>query len=268
MKLRVLFILIFSPVTMFATIQEIQSLTEIAQIELDGHEAMAVFDIDDTLTILHEPAFQRPNFKMRYPEIFAEMMAPLSKEERLLAFTLPLVMTQGDLLEIETPEFILHFQDKGVKTIALTAALAGKFQDFIIDDRRISELKRVGIDFSNSFPALQETVFTNFQEPVIGSYPVFKQGVIFTNENDKGDVLVAFLKGLSWRPSLILFVDDRMEHLVAVEKALEAFNPEIEFKGFHFQANPAFYEPIELEHFRVKWMECIECAVKIHVCGK
>jgi len=249
-------VLLLAPLTMLAIIESICTITDVSFVEWEENQGLAVFDIDDTLTILNEPAFHRPNFKLHHAENFARIMEPLSTEERLLAFTLPLLTTAGDLLEIQTPQVIRNLQSKGVKTIALTAAMGGRIRDAFIEDRRISELNRVGIDFAPSFPDVQGTIFfTNFQAPIFGSYPLFKSGILFTNENDKGDVLVEFLKALSWTPRQIIFVDDRIDHLYAVEKALSLFNPEIQFKGFHFLTDPTCYQAIDAENFREKWIE-------------
>ena len=255
--------LFLAPLSLLASIVSIGSITEISQLDLGDHEVLAVFDIDDTLTILQEPAFQRPNFRTHHAKIFSEIMDALSVEEKLLSFTLPLITTSGELLEIQAPEIIRNFQSRGVKTLALTAAMAGKIQDVFIEDRRLSELSRVGIDFSSSFPEIHEAIYPNFQASMIGTYPYFKKGVIFTNDHNKGAVLVEFLKTLSWTPTLILFVDDRHEHLDAVEKALTHFNSEIQFKGFHIQIDPSCYKKTDAENFRNQWMDCIEQAKQI-----
>jgi len=252
-------VLLFIPLSVFAEIDTIRSLTELKLLEvLDT--VLAVFDIDDTVTILKEPAFHRPNFKVHHAKTFANMMSSLTKKEQIVAFTLPLLTSPGVLLENETPQVIQMLQHKGVKTIALTAALAGKIHDSSIEDRRISELQRVGITFSSSFPDVQETEFYNFPPPIFGRYPLFKDGIIFTNENDKGKVLVEFLNSIQWKPGLIVFVDDRLEHLHAVEKALDESFPEIQFHGYHFQTDPACYEAVDESDFSHIWLEHVRLA--------
>lgn len=262
---KVFFGLLFllEPLPQFATIESIHSIGAINFTNIPENQVLAVFDIDDTLTILHEGAFQRLNFKFHHVEIFNEIMKPLSVEEKLIAFTLPLLMTPGDLIEIQTPEVIKNLQEKGVRTIALTAAMAGKIGDVFIEDQRIAELKRSKIDFSSSFPDLQERIYSNFRAPIIGSYPLFKRGIIFSNDNDKGAVLVEFLKTISWLPDLILFVDDRIDHLYSVEKELYLFNPNIQFKGYHFQTDLNVYKEVDPEHFKEKWLQCVEQAKEI-----
>ena len=108
----------------FGNIVTINSITEIP-IETDSF-VLTVFDVDDTLTVLSEPAFQRPNFKTEHAAIFEGLMEPLGKIEKIVAFNLPLLMTGSELIEAKSPEIIKEIQKKGGKVIALTAAMAGK----------------------------------------------------------------------------------------------------------------------------------------------
>lgn len=184
------------------------------------------------------------------------MMDSLSPKEKVVTFTLPLLMTQGKLIESKSPSSIKKLQEIGVKTIGLTAAMGGEIDKVSIEKRRVEELKRVGIDFSNSFE-LPETIFSNFKKVIFGKPPVFKNGILFTNENDKGQVLVKFLKTIDWKPKQIVFIDDRLDHLQTVEKALSQYESAIEYMGLHFQTDPKCYQAIDAESFKERWTEVI-----------
>ena len=83
-----------------------------------------------------------------------------------------------------------------------------------VEDRRISELQRKGIDFSRYFPDIvSEIVFPDYPTPKIGRSPFYKQGVILTNELDKGEALVHFMKISSWIPDRLIIVDDVRKNL-------------------------------------------------------
>lgn len=247
------------PLSCFASIEPISSIQEV---EAEGN-ALIVFDIDDTLTILTEPAFHITNYRGHHAGHFKALMASVSPEIRYLAFSLPLFTSQGDLIELHSPMIIRSLQQKGVKAIALTAAPGGKVGEHYIIDRRIHELKRVGIDFSLSFPEMTEKMLMNFPEPNYGSLPIYKNGVICANMIDKGAVLVEFLKSIDWEPDLIMFVDDRIDHLCAVEKALANYKPEMPFKGLHFQTHHGLYTTIDIDQFNAKWIEVIEMSKEI-----
>ncbi len=247
----------------FADVLSIHSIKEMKSHAEGKENVLVVFDIDDTLTILSDPAFHSTNFKIHHASVFKEIMSPLNPRERHLAFTIPLLTTASDLIEIETSQVIDELQNRGVKTIALTAAMGGEIEGVSIEDRRIKELNRVGIDFSRSFPDISEMIFSGFNAPINGRGPFFKLGVILANENDKGEVLVAFLQKIEWKPDLILFVDDRIEHVHAVQKAIGEFYPEIECKGFHYNTDHVPYAKLESEQFSKQWVDLAEKAKEL-----
>jgi hypothetical protein len=254
-------IFLLGSVQSVAAIEPIWSIEEVEFGESERHDTLLIFDVDDTLTILREPAYQRPNFKHHHAELFFQLMHPLDTVERVVAFTLPLLTTPSDLIELQTPEKIQKLQLEGMKVIALTAAMAGEIDKVFVEDRRIAELRRVGIEFS--FHELPTQVLPNFECPIYGRPPTFKEGILFTNEVNKGEVLVAFLKTLAWSPKHIVFVDDRLEHLHTVEKALAEYDSEIRYQGFHFQSDPSCYQHVEPETFEQKWAEVADKAKEI-----
>lgn len=262
--LQIIFsLIVFIASYAFADIEHIHSIKKISHHTEGKKNVLAVFDIDDTLTILSDPVFHRPNFKTHHADAFKEIMSSLTPKQQLLAFTMPLLTTDSDLIELETSKFIQDLQSQGVKTIALTAAMGGTIEGFSIEDRRIAELKRVGIDFSSSFPEITEMEFVDFKPPLLGRRPLYKGGILLTNENDKGEVLVAFLKSIPWKPSLILFIDDRIEHIHAVKRAINIFHPEVEFKGFHYQTDGVPYCKTDIENFSKKWITLAEKAKEL-----
>ncbi|MBS0603689.1 MAG: DUF2608 domain-containing protein [Verrucomicrobia bacterium] len=254
---------LLAPLHGFAVVVPIHSITHMELNLEEEKQVLVVFDIDDTLTILDEPAFQGPNFKVHHSSVFSSIMDPLSDIEKQLAFTIPLFTSSGDLIEIESPAFIADLHRNRIKTIALTAAPAGEIEGASLQDRRIAELNRVGIDFSPSFPDVGEIVFTDFNLPIVGTYPLYKKGVILTNNTHKGEVLVRFLKTIEWTPDEILFVDDRMSNIHDVESALKHFYPEITFKGFHFKTERVGYKQTDADNFCRKWIEMVEMSKEI-----
>lgn len=256
-----MYVLCFSS-SAYASIAPIDSIQELRAHTEESNNVLVVFDIDDTLTILEDPAFHRTNFRNHHAAAFLEILSTLSEKEVILTFSIPLLTTGSNLIEKETPEFIEKLHENGIRTIALTAAMGGEIDGVSIADRRIAELQRVGVDFSKSFPHLSEMVFSGFKAPLFGGHPLFKKGVILANDNDKGLVLAEFLKAIDWRPDLILFIDDRIDHIHAVKRAMEAFCPAIECKGFHYQTKHVPYEQIGREDFTKKWLEIVEMTKK------
>ena len=50
----------------------------------------------------------------------------------------------------------------------------------------------------------------------------YKRGILFSGNNDKGQSLDCFFDVMDYHPEMVIFVDDKMMHLLSVEKALEA----------------------------------------------
>jgi hypothetical protein len=63
---------------------------------------------------------------------------------------------------------------------------------------------------------------------------MFKKGILFTCNVPKGKVLEAFLKRLKWKPSKIVFTDDKMKHLESVRDFCQRAH--IPFQGFQYTA--------------------------------
>jgi FMN phosphatase YigB (HAD superfamily) len=62
---------------------------------------------------------------------------------------------------------------------------------------------------------------------------MLKGGVLFVGEkNGKGEVLLLLLEKLNYRPENVVFVDDRLRHLIGVEKALKSIG--VPYKGFRY----------------------------------
>ncbi len=251
------------PTCCFASIEQICSIQEVEhRLEVDK-DVLVIFDVDDTLTILSEPAFQYANYKVHHSEVFSKFMSSLNEEVKFIAFNLPILISPSELIEPQTPSVIESLQNKGLKTIALTAVPAGNIDGLLLEDARIADLRRVGINFASCFPHVSDILFTNFPAGPYQSYILFKEGIIFANYVNKGAVLVEFLKNINWEPDVVIFVDDRIDHVYAVEKHLAEFNPKIEYKGLHFQTQRTPYKKIEREDFSAIWQEIVDTGHQI-----
>ncbi len=256
-------ILLLLPACCFASIEPIRSIQEVEQRIEKDKEILVVFDVDDTLTILKEPAFQYGNYKLTHSEAFSNVLKHLDEDVKFIVFNLPILLSTSDLIEPHTPAVIERLQNNGVKTIALTAAPAGNIDGGSLEDARIADLRQLGIDFTRCFPEVSNTLFTNFPIRPYQSYILFKEGILFANYVNKGAVLVGFLQQLSWKPDVVIFVDDRVEHIHAVKTSLAEFNPAIECKGLHFQTEHTLYKTIERGEFCTKWQEIVDTAHQV-----
>lgn len=204
-----------------AKIEETDTISDILN-EVDQN-TLVFFDIDDTLITTESFLGSSPwwdyfvkkissaNFSDKWtPEIYSTIYKILCK--------VPMV-----LIEPGTEQMIEALQKKGIPTFALTAR--GKNENFHpeADLGTHQHLTSVGIDFT-------KTVLPIAIDPHTAQF--FSYGVVFTRYQEKGPFLEIFIKNLDLHSSKIVFVDDKIEQLKSVEKAVEGMG--IDFYGYRY----------------------------------
>lgn len=148
-----------------------------------------------------------------------------------------------------TAQVIKEMQERGIKVMALTRGTnpiipiqykTGKHG--IIEsaqDWRYAKLLLIGIDFSTSFP-VGKIVFQ--QLPILRgkTHPMFYKGILFSAGNDKGVVLGTFLDYIQWKPSKIVFFDDKKEHLDTVGTEMKKRN--IPYQGYWYHGATILFQ--------------------------
>ncbi len=216
------------------TVVQARSMVEVRRyFDEAGPQTLAIFDVDNVLTIPAEPAFQMPNMK-RFSNTFRMVYKALSHEGQDAFLNLIVQRYPSLLVEGGTPRLIQDLSERGFRPIALTGSwngqspLVGNFPDY-----RYSVLRTMGIDFSQSFPELTCSVFEDLPSHR-GSYPSFQKGILYANgiAMDKGVILERFLEALDWEPKMVIFVDDSRQNLEHVEQALKPWG--INFLGLEY----------------------------------
>ncbi len=139
------------------------------------------------------------------------------------------------LTEKITPRIIKDLQQKGVATIAFTAASTGKNSSGVYREfDRYMKLKSLDITFD-------QTINIDFDIHELGATYTYYRGILFANAKGgtptKGTVLVAFLKRVNQRisPSVFIMVDDRRDQLKHIEQTLNETYPYIQFMGIEYE---------------------------------
>ena len=101
-------------------------------------------------------------------------------------------------------------------------------------DWRLNELNSLGYHFERSWNDTESKVFEHLATEIAGSAPVFEKGVLLTNDVPKGMVLKAFLDYRQYKPSKIIFIDDRMDYIESVQEI--AADASIPYVGIQFTA--------------------------------
>jgi hypothetical protein len=119
------------------------------------------------------------------------------------------------LIEPEVVTLIHDLRARGCIVMGLTAMESGAFG--IIPSMpvwRYEMLSSMGITFTSDFG---NTAFTDLT-PYRGDYPVLYEGILCANNQDKGEVLQAFLLWSGFQPKKVIFFDDLVVNLESVDR--------------------------------------------------
>jgi len=151
-----------------------------------------------------------------------------------VAFQVPMIP-----VETTTPSVVKQLHEKNIPTLALTA------RSLHIADRTLDQLANMGIHLS--IPHIQQKeMFLTLPTHIPSMY---KQGILFSGSNNKGDVLLEFFKEANYYPKMVIFVDDKRKYLEQVEKTLET--KAIPFIGVRYggcDERVKNFDPIEAEY--------------------
>lgn len=150
------------------------------------------------------------------------------------------------------PALINELQSDGQITFAFTSR--GRHEWYSsqipnIDTITENLLLQIGVDFSktalNEQLALLPEFFSDF----------YHSGVIYaTNTRDKGELLLEILEKTGYRPSKIIFVDDKVDSLISVQSTLSHLN--IPFMGYAYTKtveDHANFDPL-VANIQLDWL--------------
>ncbi|HAB99603.1 MAG TPA: hypothetical protein DCE71_07270 [Parachlamydiales bacterium] len=220
----------------------IRSIRSFQEIEFDSlpQKSLMIFDVDETL-ITPSDAILKPiagNFK-------GWQKIPPEQFEHYISVVF--ANTTYALVDKATPAFLATLHRQEIPTIGLTACSTGCIG--VIPSMalwRCDQLSKLGINFSFCFR--EEYIFSELLNTTAHP-PLFKNGILFTGDlqhpekSSKGLLLDAFLTRTTWKPEQIVFIDDNLMHLEAVQQILD--QRKIPFRGYRMDnLSPVFNEKI------------------------
>ncbi len=258
----------------FAEITQTSNLTPIeAALKQAGLDTLVIFDVDDVLITAKDQILQPSHHKFA-KKLEEGLESRHSEEEAQKLWSIIWLARMDELVDPQMVPLIKEAQAKGLKVMALTNAWTGTFGSIpSLEDWRVEELATFGYIFKDSWNQLQPKIFEKLNSKDPKRFPVFKSGVVFTCNLQKGKILKAFLHYANLSPQKIIFIDDKRKHLESVE----AFAKEerIPFIGFEYTAvadkPKAFlnekraklqFEVLEKEH---KWLSDEEADIRNHL---
>ena len=195
---------------------------------MDIHEhstnerTLVLFDLDQTVFevtgTVHEHWFSH---------MCAHARAIGHDNESALKEVLPLyhkAMSQAPAVipaEHNTAIVIKQLQAQGIPVMGLTARGAE------LTTSTQKQLSSIGIDFKNTSLASHSISF-----PLAKDTAKLEHGILFCGNNSKGDALKALLDAVAYKPTKIVFVDDKEHHLKSVMNM--AHSAGIDFVGIRY----------------------------------
>lgn len=119
----------------------------------------------------------------------------------------------------KTMSFIHDLAKKNIPTLAITS------RSIIVQTFR--EFNEINLSFDAFHIPNTPHVFSLPAQPAY-----YLHGILFCGNNKKGEALAAFLKTTGMKPSKVILLDDKREHLESVQEVLKILN--IPFLGLHY----------------------------------
>jgi hypothetical protein len=197
------------PLTSFAEIREAQSMIDaLASVDSD---TVVVFDLDNTVIEPVQTLGSDQFFGYLVEQGKQTGLTGSQAVAQALAEATPIQpKSKVRTVEALTPRLIRNLQRKGIPTLGLTARPIGWAEG------TIEQLSSVHVDFT-------PTALIDHDAPVgpnlAGRY---LHGVIFMADGgDKGQYLVEFLKQVGSTAHRVIFIDDKLNNVQSVERALD-----------------------------------------------
>ncbi|MGE0009333.1 MAG: DUF2608 domain-containing protein [Candidatus Babeliales bacterium] len=186
----------------------------------DYEHTLVIFDIDNTLAA---PKLEIGSDQWVDHLVREKMKQGLDMQQAFNAVLPTYFHVQFKIamhpVEDLTPLFIKEMQTQGVSVIAITA------RSIYVASRTLDQLDDINVKLG--VQGYTNELHLNMPIPCI-----YMHGVIFSGNNDKGLVLIELLKNIDYLPTKIIFIDDKLKNLTAVEYAAQKCG--IEFIGIRY----------------------------------
>lgn len=185
-------------------------------------ETWVFIDVDNTLieSCVHLGSAQwRGHIKQKARNLGYDTKQSEFILDKFWLFVQPFVPVR--LVDPDSAEVIQKLNESNTYLFALTA------REPVESAHTQKQLSSVDVSLSSS--AFQEALVLPSDHPGL-----LDKGVIYCGDNTKSETLIALFNAIGRAPKKVVFVDDRLEQVSALEETLEAMG--IEFVGIRFSA--------------------------------
>ncbi|MGI4776184.1 MAG: DUF2608 domain-containing protein [Janthinobacterium lividum] len=217
----------------YGEVFETNSLIEFEKAaETADKDSLIIFDVQEVLMIANDQILT-PLYREDYKVLRDKLIANHNSRQQEDLFSIILKEYQTIIVDSSLLKTLDILKSKRVKTIALTSGYTGKYGVIKSrEDLRLERLKKIGIDFSDSFPLKRSKIALKLKGASKLHSPIYKDGIIFTTRLSKGEVLKSFLERIKFKPKKIIFVDNKLKNIKSVESYCEEQG--IIFTGFFY----------------------------------
>lgn len=203
---------------------------------------LVVFDVDEVL-IAPKDKFLRPSANSLSLRVYADTFFNEKDELNKERYGEWVSQFKIEPVNVELIQAIHALQAKRIKCIALTRMYpgvgpCGKIE--AMEDKRVDDLKAIGVDFRGVFPKRVELDFA----PREGYTPLFQDGILYSRPYFKGEVLVAFLNKMDLHPRKIWFIDNEELQVQIVGKSVAETSSA--YCGIHYLDQSLVNEPFDV----------------------
>ena len=191
-------------------------IQSVAEDKLD----LVLFDVDMTLTVSDHPAMFYPSLKTHHT-LYKSLSAGLDKQAKQKLLQLALMQNKQMMLEPYSMPLVRSLQSR-----YSVMAFTGVSTENGFSKWRFDKLKCLGFDFrSSSYKQEDGKVLTKGE---------LSDGILYTNAFNKDEVLLDFLATVNHSPRRVIMIDDRIDILREVEKAIQRQGLAFEFLGIEY----------------------------------
>lgn len=187
-----------------AEVKELASLNDLDRSALKG--ALVVMDIDNTLIRQNQMiGTHQWGDDMREIAIKRGMPEKEAREYQHRLFSEIQPLTRVLPVESSTKEFLDFLDTEQIPNFALTA------RPKYMTQATLRQIKTLNHDFAKSFPEQNDPHLMD---------AFLKNGVIFSGDKPKGELLLEIINNSKVRPTKIVFIDDKQYNVDSIEKSL------------------------------------------------
>ncbi|WP_347938664.1 DUF2608 domain-containing protein [Rickettsia oklahomensis] len=238
---------------MSSKINKVYDFKEVIEaIEQADNTSLVLFDVDEVIVMDSDESRLTHDYRK---ELVSNIEKRLTKKECELLLSIVLKDRKARFVNPDILTIFALLKEKNVPAMALTKLPTGKFGT--IEDMikwRIHELAELKVNFQELSHIKDEIIIEDFSAGY-GS-PTLKDGIIYTAEYDKGNVLEYVLRKMNYYPKSIIFIDDIEENLLSLQETCKKLK--INYQGFEFIGAAIVPEPHldkQLEKIRFEVLE-------------